>query len=157
MTLMLAVIFLLLLISVFLLIVEIFFIPGTTLFGIAGGIGASIAIYFAFQESNFWGYTSLAVGLLFFILFFFIGKRMMNKSKLNLDHSIQSKVNTYNNDIANIGDTGKVLTVLRPNGKAFINNKKIEVYSLGNYIEKDTLIEIIKIEENKIFVKTLNQ
>ena len=137
------------------MIVEFFFIPGTTLFGIAGFIGGGISIYYAFQESNNFGYISIAYATIMFIIFFYIGRRMMKKSKLNLESEITSKVNTYNDGVVNIGDTGITFTVLKPNGKAIIEDKKLEVYSLGSYIEKDIEIEVVKIQENKIIVKQI--
>lgn len=156
MTLIMAAILFLLFLSVFLMIVEFFFIPGTTLFGIAGFIGGTIALYFAFQESTNFGYISILLSIAMFVIFFFIGKRMMKKSNLNLESEIDGKVNTYNDGVLNVGDKGVTKTVLKPNGKALIENNKIEVYSLGEYIEKDIEIEVVKIQENKIFVKPLN-
>lgn len=156
MTLAMSAILFLLFLSVFLMIVEFFFIPGTTLFGIAGFIGGAISLYYAFQESTNFGYLSILLGVVMFVVFFFIGKRMMKKSKLNLESEIDGKVNTYNDGVVNVGDLGITKTVLKPNGKALVENHKIEVYSLGEYIEKDIKIEIVKIQENKIFVKPLN-
>lgn len=156
MTLAISAILFLLFLSVFLMIVEFFFIPGTTLFGIVGFIGGTISIYYAFQESTNFGYASIVIGVVMFIIFFFIGKRMMKKSKLNLESEIDGKVNTYNDGVLNVGDKGVTKTVLKPNGKALIESHKIEVYSLGEYIEKDIEIEVVKIQENKIFVKPLN-
>ena len=155
MTLLLAALLFLLALSIFLIIVEIFFIPGTTLFGIAGGIGAIISIYYAFQESTNVGYIAIAAAVVFFIIFFILGKNMMDKSKFNLKSELTEKVNTYNDGLVNIGDKGITLSVLKPQGKAKVDNKKIEVYSFGSYIEKGVEIEIIKIEENKIFVNPL--
>lgn len=156
MTLAMCAILFLLFLSVFLVIVEFFFIPGTTLFGIAGFISGCISVYFAFQESTNFGYVAILIAVLMFIVFFFIGRRMMKKSKLNLESEIDGKVNTYNDGLVNIGDQGVTKTVLKPNGKALIAEHKIEVYSLGEYMEKDIKIEVVKIQENKIFVKPLN-
>lgn len=155
MTLMMAVLVFILALSAFLIIVEIFFIPGTTVFGIAGGIGTLIAFYYAFQISNNFGYISIAVGVLLFVLLFFVGKNMMKDSQMNLKGALTERVNTYNDGLVSLGDQGVTLSVLKPGGKAYIENKKIEVYSMGAYIEKDVAIEVIKIEENKIFVNPL--
>lgn len=155
MTLMMAVLVFILALSAFLIIVEIFFIPGTTVFGIVGGIGCLVAFYYAFQISNSFGYISIALGVLIFIILFFIGKNMMKDSEMNLKGEITDKVNTYNDGLVNVGDQGVTISVLKPSGKAFIENKKIEVYSMGAYIDKDVAIEIIKIEKNQIFVNPL--
>lgn len=156
MTVMMFVLLFLLALSIFLIIVEIFFIPGTTVFGIVGAIGAIVAILYAFKQSDTFGYWFILAGLVFFALFFFFGKNMMKNSKMNLKSELTEKVNTYNDGILNVGDKGVTITILRPNGKAMIENKKIEVYSLGAFIEKDVLVEIVKIEENKLFVHPIN-
>lgn len=155
MTLMMTVLVFILALSAFLIIVEIFFIPGTTIFGIIGGIGAIVAIYYAFQESTNFGYTSIFIGLILFVILFFVGRNMMKKSKMNLKSAITEKVNTYNDGLVNVGDIGVALSVLKPSGKGFFENQKLEVYSMGTFIDKDTEIIIIKIEENKIFVNPL--
>lgn len=156
MTLALAIILFLLFLSVFLMIIEFFFIPGTTIFGLLGFIGAGVSIYYAYQESESFGHISVSFTVLLFIAFFFLGKKMMKKSNLNLETELTGKVNNHYDNIVNIGDKGITFTVLKPNGKAFIEDKKVEVYSLGEYIEKNVSIEVVEIEENKIFVKQLN-
>ena len=155
MTLMMTVLLFLLFLSVFLMIVEFFFIPGTTIFGIVGFVGGGISLYFAFQESTNFGYLSIVLAILMFFIFFMIGKKMMKKSKLNLESTVTGKVNTHYEGIVNIGDKGVTKTVLKPNGKAIIDGGKFEVYSLGEYIEKDVEIEVVKIQENKIFIKPI--
>jgi len=52
-----------------------------------------------------------------------------------------------------IGKTGKALTPLRPVGAAIIDGKRIDVVTEGELIERDTQIEVIRVEGNKIFVK----
>ncbi len=155
MTLMMTVILFLLFLSVFLMIVEFFFIPGTTIFGIVGFVGCGISLYFAFQESMSFGYLTIILSVIMFIIFFMIGKRMMKKSKLNLVSTVTGKVNTQYDGIINVGDRGVTKTVLKPNGKALIEGKKIKVFSLGDYIEKDVEIEVVKIQENKIYIKPI--
>ena len=57
-----------------------------------------------------------------------------------------------------IGDKGITLTNLRPEGKAlFGEDGRTTVYSIGEFIDKNAHIEIIKIEHNKIFVTTINK
>ena len=56
-----------------------------------------------------------------------------------------------------LGDKGVTLTNLRPEGKAiFGDDERITVYSIGEFIDKDAHVTIVKIEHNKIFVTTVN-
>ena len=47
---------------------------------------------------------------------------------------------------------GKALTILRPSGIALINNKKYNVITGGDFIEKDTPVVVTKIVGSKIIV-----
>ena len=72
-----------------------------------------------------------------------------------MNEVIGGKVNVLEKDVVEIGAKGRTITYLRPNGKALFGKKKLEVYSLGEYIEKDTSIEVIKVSSSKIFVKPI--
>ena len=52
------------------------------------------------------------------------------------------------------GHEGNALTALRPTGIALIDSKKYNVMSSGEFIEKNALIKVIKVEGNKITVKS---
>ncbi len=74
--------------------------------------------------------------------------------------NVDGKVNVDDFSAYAIGDKGKAITALRPEGKAIIypannitNDQRITVYSIGDFIDEKTAIKIIKIEHNKIFVK----
>ena len=68
---------------------------------------------------------------------------------------ITGKVNEIEKNLYNIGDKGIAVSELRPNGKGMFNGNKIDIYSNGEYIQRDTAVEIIKITNDKIFVKTI--
>ncbi len=57
---------------------------------------------------------------------------------------------------AQVGDQGKTLSALRPSGTGFLNGKKVEVNSEGEAIEAGTEIEVIRIEQNKIYIKRIS-
>lgn len=153
-----AIVVLIVVIAVFLIIVEIFFIPGTTIFGIIGGVALSVAIYLAYKENSMmFGHGMVGLSVVLLILFFLFGKNMTKSSTFSLgETAIEGKVNVLDKELVKVGDKGTVLTVLKPNGKAKINDKKLEVYSTGSYIDSETEIEVVKIASGKIFVKPQN-
>lgn len=51
-----------------------------------------------------------------------------------------------------IGDTGKADTYLRPSGKIVVGEKRLDAVTAGEFIEKGSVIEIIKIDGNRIIV-----
>lgn len=80
----------------------------------------------------------------------------MDESEFSLQKELTGKVNEFEANVK-VGDLGKSFTDIKPNGKAFFNDEKMEVYSNGIYIVKDQDIEVIKINQNKIIVKPLNK
>ncbi len=150
-------IIILLLIGVLLLFLEIFFVPGTTIVGVIGGIFAAIAIYLAFKEhGNMAGYISLAVTLVVMTILIIIGAKTGVWQKLSNKDAIKSKVLNVDENELKTGDTGTSISALRPSGKARFGNRNYEVTSYGEYIEPNSRLEIISISGNKIFVKSGN-
>ncbi len=136
---------------------EIFVIPGTTFFGIMGGIAVVLAVIFSYKllGTNY-GHLSIIIGFAVFMIFFFAGKKLMKEGDFSLQKELSGKVNEFEANVK-VGDIGKSFTDIKPNGKAFFNDEKMEVFSNGNYIVKDQDIQVIKINQNKIIVKPLNQ
>lgn len=144
-----------LLLGIVLIFLEIFVIPGTTIFGIAGTVCAIAAIFFAYKElgANF-GHLSIILGFIVFLLFFFAGKKTMGDGQMSLNKQLVGKVNEFEAKVV-VGDVGITFTDLKPHGKAFFGDEKLEVYSNGAYVDKDVEIKIIKIEQNRIIVKPI--
>ena len=136
---------------------EVFVIPGTTVFGIVGVIAVIGAIICCYQllGSNY-GHLSIMIGFAVFMVFFYAGRKLMDESEFSLQKALTGKVNEFEANVK-VGDIGKSFTDIKPNGKAFFNDEKMEVYSNGIYIVKDQDIEVIKINQNKIIVKPLNK
>ena len=55
-----------------------------------------------------------------------------------------------------IGKRGKVLNDLRPSGFALIDNKKVDVVTTGEFIVKDSEVEVIATEGQKIIVRSVD-
>ena len=52
-----------------------------------------------------------------------------------------------------LGQTGVALTVLRPAGTAMIENKRLDVVCVGEFIEVDVPIQVVNVEGSKIMVE----
>jgi len=155
---------LLLLGGIILLGVEAFIIPG---FGLVGIGGIVLMIYAMFTmllpvtptptdiNGALWGLTIAilggAIGLWMMI------KSMLNSKawqKISLKES-ETVASGYSGSLGLeefVGKTGKALTTLRPSGAALIEGKRLDVVTLGDFIEKDTEITIISIDGNRIVV-----
>lgn len=150
----LTLIFLLIALGLLLILLEIFAIPGTSVFGIAGGVLIVFAIW---QSYKIFGtekghYILLAVVVL-------IGATMVIALKSNtwkrmmLNTNIDGKVNVLEEEKLHIGDIGKAVSRISPAGTAIFNNELFEVHTNGDFIDQETEVTITKIEDNKIFVK----
>ena len=143
-------------IGLVLLLVEILFVPGTTLVGIIGfivlGIGVGLSFKY-FGSDTGWltlGTTAVAAGLTLYVSF-----RSNLWSRFALKSSIDSKVNEDPTGI-NIGDEGVTLSALRPIGKAEISKRTFEVKTLGSYVDAGKRVRIIQISTNQIFVEPIS-
>ncbi len=146
------------LVGVIFIFVEFFFIPGFSVFSILGGIVAGIGIYMGYnQYGSQAGNWMLLGSLLAFAAIFYWGYKRTQSKKWALKTEITGRVNNENISQFKVGDKGKTLTNLRPEGKAiFANDERITVYSMGDFVPKDREITIIKIDHNKIFVNSEN-
>lgn len=144
--------------GIFLLVVEIIFIPGTTILGLIGGALMVFGIIigyskFGSQTGTIILVSSIVAGGIITLIGFKSGvwKKMAlkdtNKSKFNEDIKVTHLLGAY----------GITLSVLRPYGKAEIHNSTYEVKTLGNYLESGVKIKVTHVdEEHKIFVEQIN-
>jgi len=147
----------LILIGIGLIIIEIIFVPGTTIVGILGFLMGGYGIYLGYDYfGNTTGHIVLSssVALAFICIFYSFKsgawKKFANKS------AIKSKVNEGLTIDLKEGDLGQSTSSLKPVGKGIFNDKEYEVTSRGNFITEKQPIKIIKIEKNKIFVESSN-
>jgi membrane-bound ClpP family serine protease len=149
-------IILLLIIGILIIMAEIFLVPGTTFVGIIGLILVIVAVVGSFGSlgmSGGWivsGITLAIIGGLFYL-----GIKSNTWQRFAVKSSIDGKVEGDAKS-HQIGDQGILLTRCAPIGKAEFTNGMIEeVYSLGDYIEAHTKIEIVQIQDQRIIVKPL--
>lgn len=147
----------LILVGLILIIVEILFIPGTTVIGLLGFIFTVVGIVFSYQhygnEVGFYvlfGTSIISAGTLYFSF------RKGAWSKFSLKESIDSKVNEGITRELEVGAIGKAISALRPMGSVEFNGKIFEVKSNGEYFNPGTMVKIVKIHVNDILVEPIN-
>ena len=146
----------LILLGLGLIIVEVIFVPGTTIVGILGIVLAGVGVYLSF--SNFGNNTGTlilvatgAVALIALLISFRTGVW----KKFALKDQISSKFNEHIEITTQEGDDGGALSSLKPIGKAEINDKVFEVKTNGNYVDAGEKVKVIKIDKNKIIVEPI--
>lgn len=139
--------------GLFLLILELLVVPGTTVVGIIGFVLIVVGIWQSYVVfGNTTGTMVLIATLFIAVGSFYLSLRSETWKKAGLSKSIESRVNVDAHKLK-IGYTGITTSRLNPMGKAFINNDFYEVSTNGEFIDNDENIEIIAIEGNKVFVE----
>lgn len=152
-------IILIIVVGLIFMFIEIFLIPGTSILTLLGFVVIGIGIYLGYsdygQTIGNWLFISSVVGA---GVTLYIGYKRIQSKKWALYTNVDGRVNVADLSSFRIGDAGKTISALRPEGQViFSNNERTTVYSVGEFIDKGTDIEITKIHHNKIFVKPLNK
>jgi len=141
------------------LVVEMFE-PGFGVFGIIGVISLIVCVFVTA--------TTVVEGIMLTAFFFVIllimlgiflyfvskgklpGKLVLKDAESRDDgYSGTRDMNEY------LGKTGVVTTICRPVGNVDFDGVKLEVVSLGEFIEKGKTVEVIEIEGNRVVVKAV--
>jgi membrane-bound ClpP family serine protease len=148
------IIFSLLLIGLALIVVELVFIPGTTVVGLLGLIfaGAGVVISYHHFGSDI-GFYILMGTLTVTLVTLFFSFRSGAWSRFSNKSSIDGKVNEGIAGGLSVGDEGITLSTLRPIGKAEFQNKTFEVKTPGQYVEQGKSVRITQIRMNDIVVE----
>ncbi len=145
----------LIIVGLLFLILEVLVVPGTTVVGVVGFILMAIGIwqtYIAYGSTT--GHIVLAGTLVLSLGALGLSLRSKTWKRAMLNAEIDSKVNTYDESEIKVGDGGITVGRLVPMGKALINDQYFEVRSMGEFIDEQTEIIVVKIEFNKIYVKS---
>jgi membrane-bound ClpP family serine protease len=144
-------------IGLVLTILELFFIPGTTIVGFLGLIFSVAGILLAYDQfGNDVGMTVLVTTSIAKVVILYLSFHHGAWWKFSLKSAIESKVNEGLTANLKPGATGKTVSTLRPVGKAEFNNLEYEVKTSGNYLENNVPIRIIQVESNQIVVEPIN-
>lgn len=144
---------LLMLLGVGLILVEFFITPGFIV-GVLGVLCIAYAIYFGYQHLPTWqAHTYMAIGVFATL---YLGVKLLTGttySRIANKDIIEGKMNRRDLLNLEVGMKGTTLSALRPSGNALFDNKKCEVLTEGDFVYANTEIKIIKIEQDKVFVK----
>ncbi|UXP33608.1 hypothetical protein N6H18_06525 [Reichenbachiella agarivorans] len=139
-----------------LIIVEIIFVPGTTIVGFGGLFIGLYGVYRSYElfgsEVGHWVLAGSIAACAAAIIYSFNSNAW---KRFALKGSINSRVNENLTAQLTAGLEGVTVSSLKPIGKAKFQDIEYEVCSLGNFIEEKRPIKIIKIEINKIYVELI--
>jgi membrane-bound ClpP family serine protease len=140
-----------------LILVEVIFIPGTTIVGILGLVFSAVGVYAGYSHfGTEVGHCMLAGTWLVAIASFIYSFRTGAWERFSLKSAIDSRVNEGVTATLSVGDEGILTSTLRPFGKAEFNHVVYEVKALMGYLEQGQRVKIIHIENNQIVVEPIN-
>ena len=148
---------LLILAGIILLVVEIIFVPGTTILGIIGGALMVFGVIIGYSKFGPQTGSIILIGAIIVgggvtVISFRSGVwkkfalKKTNTSKFNEDIKVEHL----------LGAEGTALSALRPFGKAEIYNSTYEVKTLGIYLETGTKVKVTNVDkDHKIYVERI--
>jgi membrane-bound serine protease (ClpP class) len=161
-------------VGIILIALEIFVIPGFGLAGVAGitlTIGSLIlvmlnndALDFSFVDPSkiMTAVFTAVIALGGAIVLMFVGGANLTKTQMFKRVALQNEMTKEEGFTSNFkkeiftGKKGVAYTVLRPSGKISIDGEIYDAYTRGNYIEKDTEVEVISDEGTSLKVKAIS-
>jgi len=142
-------------IGLLMVVIEILVIPGGGLAGILGFVLMVAGVWLSYSRMGLTaGHITISSTLLLNFVVLIYALRSKTWEKAMLKRNIDSRVNIIDEAELSVGDTGKTVSRCSPSGKALINGKFFEVHARSEFIDEDVDIEVIKVEKNKIFIKS---
>lgn len=151
-----------------LIILEVFVIPG---FGIPGILGIMLmigSVFFTFFQNTddigtalLWlSISVILTSVLAILATIFLPKsapfqRFALSTVMSADQGYHSA--GVQDFTSFLGKTGIALTPLRPAGTARIDNKRLDVVTVGNFIAENTPVKVLEVEGSKISVEAVEE
>ena len=148
-----------------LLLVEIFILPGFGAAGIPGIIFILAGSVWIIVQTRNWqlglsvaGVTVIIIIPLAILAFWLVPRTKVGKTMiLNTTERSEDGFQAPSKELEKlIGKSGTAITPLRPAGAAMIQGIRVDVVSQGDFIAKDSEVEVIGVEGNRIVVRDLS-
>lgn len=137
------------------LLLEIMVVPGATVVGLFGVVLVIAGVVVSFnQYGTEVGIITILGTLVVSLISIGIALRSNTWKKAMHSSALEGRVNVVEADMVIKGDEGISITRLNPMGKALIKEEYYEVTSKDNLIAENTPIMVVKVDGNKIIVKS---
>jgi membrane-bound ClpP family serine protease len=144
----------LILVGLVLIFAEILLIPGIGIAGVLGLLSMGGSCFYAFNQlgTNAGVIVTIVNAALIVALTIWV-LRAKTWKRFTLNTNIDSKAIDLFEDKLSVGDRGRTLSRLSPMGSAKIMDEVYEVKALEGMIDSGVEIEVVLIEDNRIYVK----
>jgi len=140
-----------------LIIVELVFIPGTTVVGLLGLIFTIVGIVISYRHfGNNVGFYILMGTSVTALTGLFFSFRSGAWTRFSHKSAIDSRVNEGMLKVLQVGAEGVTRSALRPVGTAEFGDQNYEVRTTGSFLDSGMRVKIIQIQSNQIIVEPLH-
>lgn len=130
----------------------------------SGGVLTILAVgLFGYSLYSVFTEVAMSIGMMFVVADIIIlpivliaGLKLLAYSPVALRKSLKKTegVTSQSEKLAGyMGKTGQTITHLRPAGTAFIDGRRVDVVSRGEFIEKERPVTVIAVEGNRVVVR----
>jgi membrane-bound ClpP family serine protease len=148
---------LLIAIGLVLIVVELIFVPGTTIIGILGFVLVAIGIWIGYAAlGTNTGHIILAAAVLVGVIAFFLSFRSDVWTHFALNERNEGRMNEENQQDLEVGEIGITVSALRPQGNAIFKERHHEVQTNGEFVNSNAQVRIIKIIHNTVIVEEIS-
>jgi membrane-bound ClpP family serine protease len=138
--------------------IELFLIPGTAFVGILGFVVVLGGVYMGYSQLGAsTGNIVMVLTLASLVGLLVVGLRRIASLRWADKETIDSRAGELEYPTVKPGDEGVTFNALRPNGTARINGQRVEVFSIGEFIDPETPVVVTKVTTNRIYVKPKNE
>jgi membrane-bound ClpP family serine protease len=143
----------LILVGLILVFAEILLIPGVGVAGILGLLSLGGSCFYAFHEfGNLTGGIVSGINALLIVLLTIYVLRAKTWKRMSLETNIDAKALEDETAYVSVGDIGCTVTRLAPMGTVRFGARAVEVKALEGMMEPGTEVEVVMIEDGKIYV-----
>ena len=146
----------LILVGLILIFAEILLIPGVGIAGVLGLLSLGGSCFYAFtQIGTTAGIIVTSVNVILVVALTVWVLRAKTWKRLTLETNIESKAVSSESLSVAVGDKGKTLTRLAPMGMVRFGDNAVEVKAMEGLVDTGVEVEVVLIEDNRIFVRPL--
>lgn len=136
------------------ILVEVIFIPGTTIVGFLGLAVLTVGVFFSYEHGAFAGNITLAATITFAGVFGYVVYKYRLWTLFSLNDSLK-KVKNDKFENLNLGDVGITRSALRPTGAVEFNHVEKEAEAVNGYINSGKKVKIVQMDKYRIFVEEI--
>ena len=136
-----------------------FIIPSFGVISVIAGTFFVLSIYMVFSEvSPQMGYALVLTDIFLVPAAIFLGIKAMEHSPVTLKHQLKRSdgATSQKQGLDHfMGMEGRAITDLRPSGVALLGDERMDVVTRGEYIEKESPVQVVSVTANSVVVKAI--